>query len=587
MNVVPSLIVVGCLVVCAFACFDLGLWPIQAVAIGSAREDAPATGIRFEEVAKRSGVAVPFHNGSRGRFDLPEIMGGGLAFHDLDGDGLVDLYVLDGGSIAAMAEDPSVPDRDETPCRMFRNRGDGTFEEVTAEAGAPGPSYAMGVAVGDVDGDGRADLFVTGWRDQRLYLNRGGLRFEDVTEKAGLVADHWGSSAALADLDGDGDLDLVVACYVDYDPREVPYCVAPDGRRDYCGPTDFRAQFDRLYRNEGDGTFNDVTEGSGLDLYLGPGLGVVVADCVGDRRPDLYFAHDGMACRLLENRGSLRFVEHGLEAGVAVDADGQMLSGMGIGAGDVDGDGLLELAVTNFLRRGTVLFRQVRRGAFLDASGPTRLRVTTAKVLGFGVALVDFDGDGHRDLIQANGHVLSRERLGEPWAMPTTVLAGDGQRLVDVTRSAGPWLSRPILGRGLAVGDLDGDARPDVAVRAIDAPMALLRNVSPIGRPLAIRLRGRPPAAAMPVGARVEIVTDQRTRYDQLVAGGSYLSASDGTIYAGLRSDERLLEVRVDWPSGRSEVWSAEELPASPTITFQEGEGRALRRPDNGRSRSR
>ncbi len=227
--------------------------------------------LTFRDVATEAGVSFRFDDGSRGRHDLPEIMGGGVALIDFDADGDLDVYLCNGG--------PIVPDpaRSDPPCRLYRNDGNWRFVDVTDRAEAPGPSYAMGAAVGDFDGDGLDDLFVTGWRDQRLYRNAGGGRFEDVTDRAGVGSKLWSTSAAFADLDGDGDLDLYVAAYLDYDPAHAPFCAAPDGQRDYCGPEDFAAQPDRLYRNDGDGRFTDVSKSAGIDRPGGRGLGVIVA----------------------------------------------------------------------------------------------------------------------------------------------------------------------------------------------------------------------------------------------------------------------------------------------------------------------
>ncbi len=449
----------------------------------------------FRDVAAEANVNFRFDAGSRGKHDLPEIMGGGVALIDADGDGRLDLYFCNGGPIAPDAEG------DDPPCRLYRNDGGGRFTDITDRAGAPGPRYAMGAAVGDYDGDGRDDLFVSGWGDQRLYRNAGG-RFDDVTDAAGLASDLWSTSAAFADLDDDGDLDLYVASYVRYDPKTAPYCAAPDGQRDYCGPEVFPAQPDRLYRNNGDGTFTDVSDDAGIALPGGRGLGVLIADMTGDRRLDVFVANDGTPCWLFENHGGLRFEEVGVTAGVAVDGSGQALSGMGIARGDVDGDRQPDLLVSNFHGRSTIGFQAIAPGEYRDASRTFGLTVTTS-VLGFGLGLADFDNDGDLDLLQANGHVLDRARLGEPLAMRPLLLRNARGRFEDVSATAGPWFRQPILGRGVAVGDLDGDGRPDAVVAALDAPAAVLRNVSTAGHFLTLELVGKPPACRQPIGAKV------------------------------------------------------------------------------------
>jgi enediyne biosynthesis protein E4 len=502
----------------------------------------PNSLIVFRDVGLEAGVSFRFDEGSRGRHDLPEIMGGGVALIDFDRDGDLDLYLCNGGPIV------SSPGRADPPCRLYRNEGGWRFTDLTDLAGAPGPSYAMGSAVGDFDGDGLDDLFVTGWRDQRLYRNVGGGQFSDVTAKAGLISDLWSTSAAFADLDDDGDLDLYVAAYLDYNPALAPFCAAPDGKRDFCGPEDFAAQPDRLYRNNGDGTFTDVAKSSGIDRPGGRGLGVIVADLVGDRGLDIFVANDGTACWLFENRGGLRFSEVGLTAGVAFDGRGDALAGMGAGLGDVDEDGLPDLVVSNFLGRSTVGFRSLGGGIFADVSDTLGLSKATRSVLGFGVALADFDDDGRLDLLQANGHVLDRARLGQPFAMRPTLLRNDGGRFVDATETAGPWFRQPILGRGLAIGDLDNDGRVDAVVCSLDAPAALLRNVTPGGHSLTLDLAGRP------TGAKVRATIGGRTLVRVVAAGGSYLSTSDCRIHLGLGVLDRVDRLEVTWPSGRVEV---------------------------------
>ena len=510
--------------------------------------------IGFVDVAREAGVTFRFDSGSRGRHDLPEIMGGGVALIDIDGDGRLDVYLCNGGPIVADAG------KADPPCRLFRNLGGWRFEDVTDRAHAPGPSYAMGTAVGDYDGDGLDDLLVTGWRDQRLYRNIGGGRFEDTTVRAGVVSNLWSTSAAFADLDGDGDLDLYVAAYLDFDPNTAPFCAAPDGKRDFCGPEEFADQADRLYRNDGDGTFVDISKQAGVGGRDGRGLGVIVADLVGDSRPDIFVANDGTACRLYENRGGLKFVEAGLAAGVAFDGRGEALAGMGVALGDIDGDGKPDLVVSNFLGRSTVGFRGLGSNSYLDASAAFGLSAATRSVLGFGVALADFDLDGRLDLLQANGHVLDRSRLGDPFAMRPTLLRNASERLVDASRDAGPWFNHAYLARGLAVGDLDGDGAVDAVVNILDGPAALLKNVGGRGQSLAIDI---------PLGARVRATVGGRVLVREVVAGGSYLSTSDHRLVLGLGDSKQVDRLEVTWPSSRVEVWN--NLPAGRPTWIREG----------------
>jgi hypothetical protein len=476
-------------------------------------------------------------------------MGGGVALIDVDSDGWLDIFFCNGGPIvrADGAEDP--------PCRLYRSNRGRSFTDITATAGAPGPSYAMGTAVGDFDGDGRDDLFVTGWGDQRLYRNRGGGRFDDVTDRAGLASRFWSTAAAFADLDRDGDLDLFVVNYLRYDPAHAPFCSAPDGARDYCGPEDFEPEPDRLYRNNGDGTFTDVSAEAGVAGPGGAGLGLLIADLTGDPRPDIYVANDGTASRLFENLGGLRFRDVGDAAGVAVDGQGRALSGMGVAQGDLDGDGLPDLAVSNFLGRSTVLFQALGDGRFVDRSLASGVGRATRDVLGFGIALEDFDGDGRIDLLQANGHVLDRARLGTPLAMRPTLLRNDGGRLGDAADRAGPRFAQPVVGRGLATGDLNGDGKPDAVVVALDAPAAILRNETADAQFLALELIPRRGADA--VGARVVATVAGRAVRRGVSAGGSYLSTSDRRVYLGLGDAADAARVEVTWPSGHTNVWTS------------------------------
>jgi enediyne biosynthesis protein E4 len=556
----------------------LAIWAYPAFARGDDRSRKAPARLAFEELAVPAGVSFRFDTGSRGKHDLPEIMGGGVALFDADGDGRLDIYLCNGGPI-----EPA-PGRRDPPCRLYRNLGGWRFEDITDSAAAPGPSYAMGAAVGDYDGDGRLDLLVTGWRDQRLYHNTGKGRFEDVTGRAGLLSTLWSTSAAFADLDGDGDLDLYVANYLEFDAKSAPYCAAPDGRRDYCGPEDFPAQPDRLYRNNGDGTFTDVARSAGIDRPEGRGLGVVIAELTGDNRPDIYVANDGTACWLFANRGSLQFEEVGEIAGVARDGQGQVLAGMGVAVGDMNADGLLDLVATNFLGRSTIGYLAAPSGqhGYADATSRLGLSNLTRGVLGFGVALVDFDADGYPDLIETNGHVLDRARLGTPLAMRQTILRGTGNGFHDAASGAGPWFNQPILGRGLATGDLDGDGRPDAVAGSLDSPAAILRNVSSGGEPLCVQVVDRHGHPA--VGAKVVVTgTGGRRQTVTVAGGGSYLAASEPRAWIGSVGAGAILRVEIDWPWGEKEAWTRPVIAGNHLLRLTQGTGTTERTGDRSR----
>lgn len=519
-------------------------------AMAQEQEKPRVNAIRFHDGAVEGSVAAVCSMGSRGAHDLPEIMGGGVALFDCDGDGLLDLFLC---GLSAIDTDPKRGDG-PTPsnCRVFRNQGGRRFQDWTARAGVSWPRFAMGAAVGDFDADGRDDLFVTAWNGHRLYRNQGEGRFVDVTEPAGLDdPEGWSVSAAWADLDQDGDLDLAVARYVQFDRLRPPFCLAPDGRPDYCGPEDFHALGERLYRNDGGGRFTDATRAAGLGRLARPALGVLVANLVGDARPDLFFANDGTPCHLHENLGGLRFREVAVGSGLAVSGSGAPIAGMGVALADLDGDQRDDLAVTNFLDRGTVLFRSLGHGSFQDVSAASGVMAGTRRATGFGIALEDFDNDGWNDLIQLNGHVLDRERLGSPFRMKPSVLSNQGRGvLVSAASTAGEWFQRARLGRGLAWGDLDRDGRVDLVAQSLEEPVGVLWNESVPAHWLDVSFADGTVSTFAPIGAQVTVAAGGRSRTRTVSSGAGYASASSRSLHFGLGSAQVVDALEVIWPNG-------------------------------------
>ena len=517
------------------------------------RDDADAAGLRFRYI-----------NGETAIRQLPATMGGGIGLLDYDGDGWLDVYAVQGGSF------PPAPAPRTCGDRLYRNRGRGTFEDVTDRAGVGklAGGYGHGVAVGDYDGDGHPDLFLTRWRAYALYHNRGDGTFEDTTEAAGLGGDRdWPTSAAFADLDGDGDLDLYVCHYLKWDTDNPRIC--RDARSHVyatCSPRDFPALPDHVFRNDG-GRFVDVTSAAGITDHDGRGLGVVAADLDGDGRVDLFIANDQSPNFLFRNLGGFRFEEVGHAAGLASSADGGYKAGMGVACGDVDGDGKLDLAVTNFYGESTTLYRNLGEGLFGDGTSAAGLPAMSRPLLGFGAGFLDADNDGHLDLLTANGHL--DQLSGIPYKMPVQLLLGDGRRFRDATAGAGPALIVPRIGRALALGDLDHDGRVDALVLAHDAPLAFLHNQSVRGGHfVSLLLEGTNPNRDA-VGARVQVVAGGRRLTSWRIGGGSYQSASDGRLHFGVGQADRLETIEVTWPSGK--VQRFRHLPADRGYRLREG----------------
>jgi enediyne biosynthesis protein E4 len=540
----------------------------RMIVAGSLKLSMPS----FYDEASTRGLNFTFDNGLSHERQLPETMSGGVGLLDFDGDGWLDVYAIQGGKFPPPAGTAAFGDR------LFRNRGDGRFDDVTVASGLaklPG-GYGHGVAVGDYDNDGRPDLFVTRWRSYALYHNAGQGRFEDATAAAGLGGDRdWPTSAAWADLDNDGDLDLYVCHYLKWDefnPRICEYTGKPEKGNNYCDPRAFPSLPDHFFRNDG-GRFVDVTAETGVVDQEGRGLGVIAADFDSDGLTDLFVANDTSANYYLHNRGGFRFSEEGLESGLAASASGGYLAGMGVAYADFEGDGQLDVAVTNFLNESTTLYHNHGGGVFSDRSADSGIAVATRLVLGFGLAALDANNDGYPDMVQVNGHVSDNRPL-LPYAMPAQLLLNDGAgRFVDVSDRAGPSWRIPRLGRGLAVGDFDNDGRIDVVIVSENAPLELLHNeCSSQNHSLTLLLEGRS-SNRDAVAARVAVTAAGRTRVAARFGGGSYQSASDQRLHFGLGTAVATERVEVTWPSGRRITYQG--LAADSAYRLREGDSTA------------
>ncbi len=533
----------------------------------------------FREEAAARGLLFEHRSGHRDRYLMPEIMAGGGALCDLDGDGDLDAYLVQSGGL-------EVPAARRPPNRLFRNRGEGMFEDVTETSGAGHRGYGTGVACGDVDRDGDIDLYVTNVGANALLRNDGAtgtggrFSFTDVTAGAGVGHDGWGASAAFFDYDGDGDLDLFVTNYLRWSADHEIDCFDDRGRRDYCSPNNYSSPApDVLYRNEGGGpdgriSFTDVTRETGLDAVFGNGLGVLPGDFDGDGRSDLFVANDGMPDQLWINSPGGRFRDQALLWGCAVDLEGQPKAGMGVAAADIDDDGDLDLLVCNLVNESDSLYLNAG-GYFRDHTAASGLAGVSRPFTRFGVAWRDFDNDGILDLFEANGRVARKgpPLAADPMAEPNLVFRGlGGGRFAEVRPRGGTAEPLYATSRAAAFGDVDGDGGVDVLVVNRDAPAHLLRNVVPRrGHWLALRLLNEHGSDAL--GATVEVAAGDRTFRREVRAASSYLASSDPRLHVGLGPADRVRRVAIRWPDGERECFGP--FAAGGEIVLRIGTGRA------------
>jgi len=539
---------------------------VCAVTLGA---QAPGTPAVFEDVAAAAGVTFRHTNGASPDKYLAETMGSGAVFFDADGDGWIDLFLVDGGSMA----DAALAARAQH--RLFRNQRNGTFADVTAASRIRPVEYGMGACAGDVDNDGRVDLYVTGYGANALYHNDGGLVFSDVTRDAGVGPSRWSTSCAFLDMDRDGDLDLFIANYLDAARTNNRFCGDPQRRiRVYCHPLNYKGLPSVLYRNNGKGVFTDVSAAAGIAPYVGNGLGVAVGDYDDDGLPDVFVANDGVPNFLFHNEGGGRFAEVGLPAGVSVARDGKPRAGMGTEFADYNGDGRLDLVVTNHEFETHSLFRNDGGGVFTDVTVESGLGPATLPFVGFGVAFFDFDNSGTLDLAIVNGHVIDNTalfRAGSTHAQRKLLFRNlNGRRLQEIGAAAGSGFARSNVGRTLIAGDVDNDGDVDLLVTNNGRAPELLRNGTRGGNAIELRLVGGA-GNRDALGARVSVTAGGRTQVREVKSGSSYLGQNDLRVHVGLGTAASVERVEIRWPGGRLE--RLETPPLNRIVTVQEGRG--------------
>jgi len=566
------------------------LLPFALCLLPSGLLSSQAQGSLFRDVTAESGLQFQHFTGATGKYFMPEIMGSGCALFDYEGDCDLDVFLVQG---TLLDEKKTLRDASFPPPtawkpghRLFRNElvpsGKLRFTDVSERAGVAATSYGMGVAVGDIDNDGDLDLYVTNLGPNQLFRNNGNGTFTEMGQAVGVDDPRWSTSAAFLDYDRDGDLDLYSVNYVDFTVRTHKSCYSPTGEMDYCTPAAYRPVADRLFRNDGQGKFSDVTQASGIGAVLGPGLGVTSADFNQDGWLDLFVANDGAANLLWLNQGNGKFLETGLLSGVAYAMDGKARAGMGATAGDFDNDGDQDLLVTNLTREGYTLFRNNGKGDFHDTSDAFNITKLSFLSTGFGVGWFDYDNDGRLDLYAANGAVTILPKLkgtAYPFHQPNQLFhnegANTGFREITVREDATLKLSE--VSRGLAFGDVNNDGQLDLLIANNNGPARLFLNeASTRHHWLTVRLAGVKDNRDG-LGALVTVqLSGGKTVIRQARSDGSYLSANDHRVHFGLGATASIENVLVRWPSGEQERW--EKPKVDQQLTLRQGSGKRIER---------
>jgi hypothetical protein len=515
---------------------------------------APSPPGKFSDITAASGVHFQHAAPHTSRKYLLETMAPGVALFDFDNDGRLDIFVTNGAPLADPTPKGTIPQKTgpEYWNRLYHQKPDGTFEDVTEKAGVQGIGYGMGVAVGDYDNDGYEDLFVTAYGGNRLYHNNGNGTFTDVTETAGVGGSGWSSSAAWVDLDNDGLLDLVVVRYITWDFSDI-WCGPPQpALRVYCHPDVFPPISLLVYHNDGNGHFTEIGQKIGLSKPA-KGLGIALADYDRDGHIDLYVANDSWPEFLFHNKGNGTFEEVGLAAEAALDGDGRTFAGMGVDFADYNNDGLPDLVVDDLANQMYALYLNNGDGSFTYTSYTTGISRMTLLHSGWGIRFIDYDNDGWKDILVAQGHDLDTIEKTNPqlhYREPMLLLRNTGKGFVDVSADSGSVFHEAWVGRGMAIGDIDNDGRMDAVVATNGGPLHIIHNETPTSNHwLTLKLVGHR-SNRDAIGAEVKLVTVQGAQWAMVTTASSYLSSSDKRVHFGLGSEASAQLVEIRWPSG-------------------------------------
>jgi len=536
----------------------------------SAPQNAPAPGpIRFEEIAAKAGVHYITATDTTENKNQPQTMVSGVALFDYDGDGYLDIYLVGGASIPSL-----VKTSPQYWNRLYHNNHDGTFSDVTEKAGLAGAGYGSGVAIGDYDNDGWPDVFLANVTGNQLFHNNGNGTFSDVTAKAGVSGalldgkKMWSVGAGWFDYNNDGLLDLFVVNYCKWEANKDPYCRVKEGVRGFCHPKNYVSLRNTLYRNNGDGTFSDVSEETGIAKYFGKGMSVTFADYDGDGYPDAFVANDTTQNFLFHNLKGKKFEDVALEAGVGFAADGQARSGMGADFRDVNNDGLPDIWHTAVEREEFPLLINSGHGDFDDQTAASGLGKTN-DMSGWGNGIFDLDNDGWKDLLVARANVMDNISLLNPtrkYEEPVTIFRNLGNgKFADVTDTSGATAAH----RGVAFGDLDNDGRVDVVVSVLNGPAKIFHNISDSSKHwILLKLVGTK-SNRMGIGAQIKLTAEDGSKqWNEVTTAVGYASSSDSRVHFGLAANARVKEIEIRWPSGIKQV--LHDVAANQILTVEE-----------------